>query len=46
MLHVREESPWSGVSVPVHEKPNDPDAQPVTVASRAQVTDAVNGTQQ
>jgi hypothetical protein len=45
ILQVREESPSSGVSVPVHEKPNESPVHPVTLESALHVVD-VNWMQQ
>lgn len=45
MLHVNELSPSSGVSVPVHEKPNEEPVHPCTLGSAEHVLD-VNPMQQ
>jgi hypothetical protein len=45
VLHVSELSAWSGVSVPVHENPNEEPVHPCTLESAEHVLD-VNPMQQ
>jgi len=45
VLQLSEESAWSGVSVPVHEKPNESPVHPWTFGSALHVDD-VNWMQQ
>jgi hypothetical protein len=46
LLHVSDESPWSGVSVPVQENPYEPGWHPPTDESGPQVVPELNGMQQ
>jgi hypothetical protein len=42
-LHVSDGSTWFGVTVPTHENPDDEPVQPVTVESRRQASELLDG---